>query len=914
MAATIPFSMLRHCASLKLATPFALKAYNFNLLLPLQQRRLVSSTCATNNEEAAAKAAAVNFDSEAPTIFDKIINKEIPASIVYEDEKVLAFRDINPQAPVHVLVIPKLRDGLTELGKADSRHAEILGQLLYAAKTVAEKEGIVDGFRVVINNGPGACQSVYHLHLHVLGGRQMSWPPVGSPKRDPLHLRIWQVCLLPGLIVILGISVAYLDTEEIMTMQISSKKFDRAPSIRQLFPPKNLEENNGCETSSLQFINHQHNTPESRIHQCYISKPLLLEDVATSPRNSVSSIPSNANEHAVSIYQLVDRSSSSAISSLQGDKIPMNLQMYLPLYRAALRGDWEKANEFLNLHPGAENARISRGWETALHISAGARHTKFVEKIVKRMRAEDLEIQNKDNNTALCFAAASGVTNIAKLMVERNRNLPGIRGSEGVTPLYIATLLGQRDMVWYLYSVTDHEILKTEDYFSLLIAAISTDLYDFALHVLECRPQLATYHGLNGETALHVLAKKPSSFTSGIQLGIWERCIYPCIKVKLTTEYNCQSNNLQSQAPSIFRDNLLVTGFCQAVKYLVSGLEAIQKKKTLNAQALKLVQRLWELIVSSDEIQLGDLIKSPLSRPLFIAAENGIPEIVIELLYSFPDLLWKVDGQNRSLFHIAIMFRQEKIFNLIYDIGAHKDLITSYRDNNNHNILHLAGKLAPSDQLHVVSGAALQMQRELLWFKEVEKIIQPLFKEIKDSEGRTPQMLFTEEHKGLAKEGEKWLKNTASSCMLVATLITTVMFAAIFTVPGGNNNNNGYPIFMHTISFKVFAISDALALFSSVISVLMFLSILTSRYAQEDFLVSLPKRLSVGIATLFFSMITMLIAFGATFFIVLGHQLAWIVIPTTLVACIPAILFAFLQFPLLVDTISCTYGAGVFAR
>ncbi|XP_016902373.2 14 kDa zinc-binding protein isoform X3 [Cucumis melo] len=109
--------------------------------------------------------------------FDKIISKEISSNIVYEDDKVLAFRDINPQAPVHVLIIPKLRDGLTELGKAEARHGEILGRLLYAAKIVAEKEGIVEGFRVVINSGASACQSVYHLHLHVLGGRQMKWPP-----------------------------------------------------------------------------------------------------------------------------------------------------------------------------------------------------------------------------------------------------------------------------------------------------------------------------------------------------------------------------------------------------------------------------------------------------------------------------------------------------------------------------------------------------------------------------------------------------------------------------------------------------------------------------------------------------------------------------------------------------------------
>ncbi|XP_010460911.1 PREDICTED: 14 kDa zinc-binding protein-like [Camelina sativa] len=139
--------------------------------------RFISSTRAAHNEEAAAKSAAAVADTGAPTIFDKIIAKEIPSDIVYEDENVLAFREINPQAPVHVLVIPKLRDGLTMLGNAEPRHVDVLGQLLHASKIVAEKEGILDGFRVVINNGVEACQSVYHLHLHVLGGRQLKWPP-----------------------------------------------------------------------------------------------------------------------------------------------------------------------------------------------------------------------------------------------------------------------------------------------------------------------------------------------------------------------------------------------------------------------------------------------------------------------------------------------------------------------------------------------------------------------------------------------------------------------------------------------------------------------------------------------------------------------------------------------------------------
>ncbi|PWA89326.1 histidine triad (HIT) protein [Artemisia annua] len=147
---------------------------------PIQQctpHRGMCRVSATHDEEASARVAATEANTGAPTIFDKIISKEIPSSIVYEDEKVLAFRDINPQAPIHVLVIPKLRDGLTELGKAEPRHEDILGHLLHASKIVAEKEGIVEGFRVVINSGATACQSVYHLHLHVLGGRQLKWPP-----------------------------------------------------------------------------------------------------------------------------------------------------------------------------------------------------------------------------------------------------------------------------------------------------------------------------------------------------------------------------------------------------------------------------------------------------------------------------------------------------------------------------------------------------------------------------------------------------------------------------------------------------------------------------------------------------------------------------------------------------------------
>jgi len=108
-----------------------------------------------------------------PTLFTKIINREIPSDIVYEDEFVVGFRDLNPQAPTHILIVPRHEiPGLSALpGQGDHMH------ILNAAGKIAEKEGLKGGYRLVINQGVDAGQSVQHLHAHLLGGRKLGWPP-----------------------------------------------------------------------------------------------------------------------------------------------------------------------------------------------------------------------------------------------------------------------------------------------------------------------------------------------------------------------------------------------------------------------------------------------------------------------------------------------------------------------------------------------------------------------------------------------------------------------------------------------------------------------------------------------------------------------------------------------------------------
>ena len=109
------------------------------------------------------------------TIFQKIIDKEIPADIIYEDEKSLVFKDINPVAPIHILIVPKKQ--IEKISDAEQTDQDLLGHLFLVAGKVARQLGVEDAFRLVVNNGAGAQQTVFHLHIHLIAEREFSWPP-----------------------------------------------------------------------------------------------------------------------------------------------------------------------------------------------------------------------------------------------------------------------------------------------------------------------------------------------------------------------------------------------------------------------------------------------------------------------------------------------------------------------------------------------------------------------------------------------------------------------------------------------------------------------------------------------------------------------------------------------------------------
>ncbi|KAI9187520.1 hypothetical protein LWI28_029005 [Acer negundo] len=339
--------------------------------------------------------------------------------------------------------------------------------------------------------------------------------------------------------------------------------------------------------------------------------------------------------------------------------------------------------------------------------------------------------------------------------------------------------------------------------------------------------------------------------------------------------------------------------------YYALPLKQVREEKLKHVYAVELVNHICKQVFDSKTFEeTMEFFNSP-GPFLPLAAEVGIVEFIRTCLQYFPDLIF-VD----NLLQVAIEYRQAKIFNLIKEMPAIA-LQLNLGIQESGTTLHLVAKLAPSSQLLSVSGSALQMQRELQWFKEVEKITLPGRRGRFNAEGITAKDLFTKEHKELAAVGEKWMKDTANSGMIVTTLIATVLLAAAFTVPGGNNDA-GIPIFLHETSFLIFVVSDALALFSSITSLLMFLSILTARYAEEDFLRALPKRLILGLGSLFFTIASMMVVFGATLSIVLSEKWQWAFIPIVFLASIPVAIFAMLQLPLFIQMINSTYGTNIF--
>ncbi|XP_034203986.1 uncharacterized protein LOC117618520 isoform X4 [Prunus dulcis] len=522
-------------------------------------------------------------------------------------------------------------------------------------------------------------------------------------------------------------------------------------------------------------------------------------------------------------------------------------------FAAVKIGDWEETNNILRGNPNAIRARSSTG-ETALHIATKLGDENMVEKLVDLMTAEDLEIQDF-GWTALHLAARLSLK-MVKCMVGRNMNLNllgMVEESHGLTPILFAAKNDLWDIVHYLYPLTPIEDLMPEN------GPYGAGLVCFCFYAKQF--------------GIHI---QPPAI--------------PDVSVNV-------------QNPEIELGSQRNISF--------SGINHICEMKLIHDRSLYILDHMVNKAVKDVDIQERE--DGLVYEAVFQAVRRGIIEFVIRLCKVDPDVLWRNNSMGRNIFHYSIECRQEKVYSLIYGVRQ-RNLISTFSDAFGNDMLHLAGMLSPTEKLDRISGAALQMQRERQWFKEVKStVVLPSGVRAFNKEGKRPHELFTQNHKKLKEEGEKWMKDAATSCTVVGALTITIMFAAAFTVPGGNNGGTGFPIFLHKKMFMVFIVSDAISLFSSITSVLMFLGILTSRYAEDDFLKSLPTKMIIGLSTLLISIATMMVAFCSALILML-HERLQIVIPIIFLASIPVALFIGMQFALLREIFISTYGGGIFDK
>ncbi|KAI9126829.1 hypothetical protein K1719_002425 [Acacia pycnantha] len=541
------------------------------------------------------------------------------------------------------------------------------------------------------------------------------------------------------------------------------------------------------------------------------------------------------------------------------------LKFCVPLYKCASEGNWEKARPMLLDSNILLHASIAQGWTTVLHVAAGAGNVHFVKELLDMMDENHFDLEDERGNTALCFAAISGNLEIAKLLYQANHFLPKKRNGAGFTPLLFAALQGKADVANYLFPLTaDDENFEEVDWNKTFLTCIGSGIYDLALKMLRERRTLAFARDEDCMTGLHIMAKKTAD------LG---------------------SDNPEHQ----------------------NQLSSSGTKRTI---ALQLVRLLWEEILTG--VRSREHIREMINEPKQLLVEAAIVgnfEFLAELMKAYPDLIWQFDRRLQSIIHIAVLYRHPKIFNLIHAYSANKDIILAYEDENDrNNILHLAAKLAPRNRLELVSGAALQMKLELLWFQEVKKIVQPSYVNQENSNSQTPHDLFTEEHAKLREAAELWMRETAEKCMIVSTLITTGVLAAAFTVPGGISDS-GTPNHLWKASFMVFSISDTIALISSSASILAFLSILVSRFAEYDFYKSLPSKLIFGLITLFVSISSMMVAFSSAFFVTYDHapSLKWVPCFISVLSFLPIAIFVGFKYRHFYDIIySTSYLSSLF--
>ncbi|OMO76888.1 hypothetical protein CCACVL1_15347 [Corchorus capsularis] len=611
-------------------------------------------------------------------------------------------------------------------------------------------------------------------------------------------------------------------------------------------------------------------------------------------------------------------------------------------YEKALKDDAPALHNFYKYKPeDALFIPITATKDTVFHIAA-YRGNESVLRVLLEMvpdsrKLDVLKLKNIHGNTILHDVATTDNVKAAELVIRKlllpdgskvihekdirqREAILADRNDLGETPLFRAAAFGTKKMVMYFAKEIEevgtlHAHLKRTDGTSILHAAVTFQKFETAIWLLEKDPTLATYKlDMDGKTCLHLLAGMPTAFKSTCRMNILKEFIYMCIPIHYDEdedEFDMQISSFKNKDLENGQSNISHNAAWKAI-------EPIRAKKRIHKSAVKLMEMLvrkdasWLvpheaeedniICLHREEEEMEEAIPSSAKKrckrqpdtPLLIAAKSGIEEIVMEILKVYPQAVEHINQDGQNILHLAIKHRQFNIFNIVVDKEEIMEKLVLGIDNFGCTILHYAAVM------ECYSGGtsttvALKLQEELKWFKIVQHKLPSYYTIHRNKQNIIAKELFNKEHKEQHQAAQEWVKNTSQSCSTVAILVATVVFSVAYTAPGGYIENVGKPILLEKPLYSFFTVMDVAGLASSLTSVVIFLSILTSSLEIDEFLRTLPRKLSLGFIFLFFSVSTTMLTFTSTIFLLIHLEKRWTASLTYAAAFLPIGVFALFQ-------------------
>ncbi|KAF2303661.1 hypothetical protein GH714_021018 [Hevea brasiliensis] len=539
-------------------------------------------------------------------------------------------------------------------------------------------------------------------------------------------------------------------------------------------------------------------------------------------------------------------------------------EMSVP-YQAFLDGDWERLKSFFEQNTEAVVSPLTVNKDTVLHIAIYSG-------------------RNEYGNTALHEAAAAGNVTAAKLLLDYERTLLDIKNKLGETPLYRAAAFGKTEMVKFLVSEVlsyREEILSTHrqkgpsvmsfhgrryDSTSILHIAVQAEHFETALYLQRADEALGQLKDESGRTCLHLLAGMLSAYRSNQSMGKLKGFLYRCLPDD--NEYEEDHQDTVSFSKKHDMESGTTTNHFLPFAYprFRKGWPALDRIWKERKRRHESVMKLTKLLVRLDKSWETSLVEPDIGTISLGKAERFRPT---------------TQGRGHS------SLEDDKEDTIDNPVKKTIDPIsTPLLIASSTGIIEIVDEMLKAYPYAVSHVSECKEDNPFYYIMH------------HNNDDKTAFELFEKTHAKLHKEAQGWLKRTSESCSVIAVLIATVGFTAIYTVPGGTDEKTGLPVLLHYPFFVVFTVLDIISLASSLTSVVMFLSILTSPFRLQDFLISLPRKLTLGFTFLFISVAATMLAFAAAIVLEIHLKEQWSRSLIYTVAFLPVTAFAILQFPL----------------